>query len=136
MLTEIKIELPYDFEIICLVFALNPADVLQDYVNRISLPRLFTAENDPLLRSDMQLILNRTESQDPTIIDKKISKFQKDNIQSQISGILKSGLPEAEQENMCRQVLRKACLELIQLRKKIRSVSGISFNIVETVEHN
>lgn len=130
METQINIKIPYDFELICMVFSLNTVDVLQDYVNRISLPKHLSSHPDDPSGEDLELILCSTKSQDPEVINKKIVKFLKKEFKHESAKILNLGLEQPETEALLRKVIKNCCPAIIALRQDLRKQLAVDFKIV------
>ncbi|RAJ31735.1 hypothetical protein LY11_02235 [Pedobacter cryoconitis] len=104
-------------------------DVLQDYINRISLPRLLSRHPDDPLGLDMQLFLTKAKSQDPKKIGREIENFLKKDYQKELEELLKLKLEQAECEVRVRLIMEKWLPKVRALRKDLRKKSGINFMI-------
>lgn len=129
METQITVSIPHDFELLCVVLTCNPTDVLQDYVNRISLPKLLSGHPADPLGRDMQLILTQTESQDQEGMDKEIAKFLKAGYKKELKSLIKLELEQPELEVKIRHLLNDWRPKVIELRKELRKKFGNNFNI-------
>jgi hypothetical protein len=129
METQITVSIPHDFELLCVVLTCNPTDVLQDYVNRISLPKLLSSHPADPLGRDMQLILTQTESQDQEGMDKEIAKFLKAGYKKELRSLIKLELEQPELEVKIRHLLNDWRPKVMELRKELRKKIGNNFNI-------
>ncbi|RZK40364.1 MAG: hypothetical protein EOO90_15310 [Pedobacter sp.] len=129
METQITVSIPHDFELLCVVLTCNPTDVLQDYVNRISLPKLLSSHPADPLGRDMQLILTQTESQDQEGMDKEIAKFLKAGYKKELRSLIKLELEQPELEVKIRHLLNDWRPKVMELRKELRKKIGKNFNI-------
>lgn len=129
METQITVSTPHDFELLCVVLTCNPTDVLQDYVNRISLPKLLSGHPADPLGRDMQLILTETESQDQEGMDKEIAKFLKAGYKKELKSLIKLELEQPELEVKIRHLLNDWRPKVMELRKELRKKIGNNFNI-------
>ena len=129
METQITVSTPHDFELLCVVLTCNPTDVLQDYVNRISLPKLLSGHPADPLGRDMQLILTETETQDQEGMDKEIAKFLKAGYKKELKSLIKLELEQPELEVKIRHLLNDWRPKVMELRKELRKKIGNNFNI-------
>ncbi|SDF96023.1 hypothetical protein SAMN05421827_102253 [Pedobacter terrae] len=130
MEAQITLAIPHDFELLCLVLTCQPEAVLQDYVNRISLPKLLSGHPADPLGRDMQLVLTRTESQDPKGVDKKLLKFLKKDYSKELSSILKLELEQPELEEKICEFVNVWRPKIIEQRIELRNKLGLNFSIV------
>ncbi|WP_111633755.1 hypothetical protein [Pedobacter cryoconitis] len=129
MVKQLIITVPKDFQILCMVLTCDIDDVLQDYINRISLPRLLSRHPDDPLGLDMQLFLTKAKSQDPKKIGREIENFLKKDYQKELEELLKLKLEQAECEVRVRLIMEKWLPKVRALRKDLRKKSGINFMI-------
>ncbi|TCC95022.1 hypothetical protein [Pedobacter hiemivivus] len=122
MKQKFKITLPQDFEIICLVLSCDPAKVLQDYINGISIPKTLTAHPDDPLGENINLFLEYTKSQDPTAVQNKMIKFlKKAGYDNELKEIAKLEIEQPELEAKTRVVIDKWCVRAAEFRKTLRT---------------
>ncbi|RLJ77376.1 hypothetical protein [Pedobacter alluvionis] len=129
MRIHIDIKIPYEFELICMIFSLNTVDVLQDYLNRISLPKHLSSHPDDPFGDDIQLILCRTKTQDPEIIEEKLMEFLKSKFEQESARILDLGFEQPETESLLRKLITNCCPEIIKLRLDLRNNLALDFKI-------
>lgn len=130
MKAQMTLAIPHDFELLCLVLSCQPEDVLQDYVTRISLPKLMSGHPADPLGRDMQLMLSKTESQDPKGVDKKLLRFLKKNYRKELNSILELGLEQPELEEKIRQFVNVWRPKILEQRIELRKKMGLNFSIV------
>lgn len=129
MEAQMTLAIPHDFELLCLVLSCQPTDVLQDYVNRISLPKLLSGHPADPLGRDMQLMLTRTESQDPEEVGRKLLKFLKKDYRKELDSILELGLEQPELEEKIRQLINVWRPKILEQRIELRKKLGLNFSI-------
>lgn len=129
MRVKFNFTLPPNFRLICLVFSCDPAVVLQDYINGISLPKLLSVHPDDPLGQNMALFLSGTKSLDPLSVEKKVVKLLQTGYKKELKALTKLDVEQPELELKIRSHIDKWCTKTTELRKSLRS-KGLDFKIV------
>lgn len=128
MKTTLEITLPNDFELLGLITSSDPKEIIQHYINRVSLPKQMSVHPDDPSGSVMELFLETAISQDPDQVENSVEKLLKSGYQEELENIIKLDLEQPECEAMLREAIKKWKNKAVFLRQELKK-SGREYNI-------
>lgn len=129
MREKFKINLPKNFELICLVLPCDPSLILQDYINGISIPKLLSTHPDDPLGENIDLLLSFTKSEDPPFVQKKIINLLETGYQKELKKLVNLEVEQPELESKIRSLVDNWCIKATELRLRLRK-NSMAFKIV------
>lgn len=114
MKATIEIELPEDFRLHCEIFSFRPEEVIQEFVNRISLPAYFRDPEDNQRWANLFFLRYLDNAAPERITHDDIDRRFVDKLQEQIR-ITRS---KAKREKICREILLEWNQEIQKALKK------------------
>ena len=120
MKTRIDITLPNDFELICLVTSSDAKEIIQHYIDKVSLPKQMSVHPEEPFGAAIEIFLDTIISQDPAEVEKSVGKLLKSGYKEELKKIIRLDLEQPECESMLREVIKKWKDKTLVLRLGLR----------------